>query len=632
MLDALRKGAGTWIAKIFIALLVMSFAVWGVADIFQGFGQNVAAKVGDTEISIYSFDRTYRRDLNNLGRQIGRPLSTTEGAQFGIPQQTLGTLVAEAALNETATGMKLGVSDQKLAALIQADPSFQRAGGGYDRNQLDLVLRNSGMSEDDYVRERRKLAERQLLAEGISGGVAAPSAYLEALHNYQSETRDVNYLLLDVSLLDAITEPDTTALSTYFEEEKQQFRAPEYREITLLELSPEKLARADDISDEDARVEYERDLDRYSKLEQRNVRQMSFPDPEEAALVAQQMTDGASFDDILTERSLGENDVNLGLMAQSDFLDSAIADAAFALDEGDTSGVVDGRFSSVIVNVTKIEPQSTRPFEEVKGEIKTQLAQEQAEREVLDLLDEIEDARAGGALLPEIAQRFHLTTTSPVAFDTTGKDMQGGDADLPEVQGIVRGAFDSDIGIENDPLQLGQRGFLWYEVTKVTPSRDRELDEVRDRVVAAWKTSETERMLSELSSSLIEKANSGTDLETIAGEAGAELKFAAGIARNVASGDINAAAATAAFNGPQGAVFDVAAADDTGRLLIEVDAVNVPAFFAEAQEMQALRQQLSQQMQDSLLNQYVADIEAKVGVEINQSAIALVINPTEHNM
>lgn len=632
MLDALRKGAGTWVAKIFIALLVMSFAVWGVADIFQGFGQNVAAKVGDTEISIYSFDRTYRRDLNNLGRQIGRPLSTTEGAQFGIPQQTLGTLVAEAALNETATGMKLGVSDQKLAALIQADPAFQSSGGGYNRNQLDQVLRNSGMSEDDYVRERRKLAERQLLAEGISGGMAAPSAYLEALHSYQAETRDLNYVLLDASLLEEIADPDTSVLSTYFEDEKEQFRAPEFREITLLELSPEKLARADDISDEDARAEYERDLERYSKPEQREVRQMSFPDPEEAALVAQKITDGASFDDILKERSLGENDVNLGTMSQTDFLDSTIADAAFALAEGETSGVVDGRFSSVILNVTKIEPQSTRPFEEVQTEIKAQLAREQAEREVLDLLDEIEDARAGGALLPEIAQRFHLTTTSPVAFDTTAKDMQGGDADLPEVQGLVRGAFDSDIGIENDPLQLGERGFLWYEVAKVIPSRDTELDEVRDRVIAAWKSSETERMLNELSSSLIDKAKTGTDLETVAREAGTELKFAAGVARNAASGDISAAAATAAFNGPQGSVFDVAAADDTSRLLIEVDAVNTPAFFAEAQEMQALRQQLSQQMQDSLLNQYVADIEAKVGVEINQSAIALVINPTEHNM
>ena len=143
MLDALRKGAGTWVAKIFIALLVLSFGVWGVADVLRnGFGQNVAAKVGGTEISLQDFDRAYRRDLNRFGQQLGRPLSTKEGAQLGIPQQTLGTLIAEAALNENARTMNLGISDEKLSVQIQQDPSF-RSAGSYDPNLLKQILPES---------------------------------------------------------------------------------------------------------------------------------------------------------------------------------------------------------------------------------------------------------------------------------------------------------------------------------------------------------------------------------------------------------------------------------------------------------------------------------------------------------
>ncbi|MEM8703625.1 MAG: SurA N-terminal domain-containing protein, partial [Pseudomonadota bacterium] len=97
MLDSLRKGAGTWIAKLFIALLIFSFAIWGVTDFLQGFGQNTAAKVGETEVSIFEFDRTYRQDLNRLAQQFGRPLTAEEGAALGVPQQALGRLIAEAA-------------------------------------------------------------------------------------------------------------------------------------------------------------------------------------------------------------------------------------------------------------------------------------------------------------------------------------------------------------------------------------------------------------------------------------------------------------------------------------------------------------------------------------------------------
>ncbi|MCV0426092.1 MAG: SurA N-terminal domain-containing protein, partial [Roseibium sp.] len=171
MLDALRKGAGTWIAKLFIALLIFSFAIWGVTDFLQGFGQNTAAKVGTTEVSLLDFDRTYRQDLNRLSQQLGRPLTPSEGAALGIPQQSLGKLIAEAAMNNTAQNLMIGLSDAQLASIIQSDPAFQGFGGSYDRNRLQQVLQANGYREDEYVVQRRLIAERSQLAEGIAGGL-----------------------------------------------------------------------------------------------------------------------------------------------------------------------------------------------------------------------------------------------------------------------------------------------------------------------------------------------------------------------------------------------------------------------------------------------------------------------------
>ena len=363
MLDALRKGAGTWVAKIFIALLVMSFAVWGVADVLKnGFGQNVAAKVGGTEISLTDFDRAYRRDLNRFSQQFGRPLSTKEGAQLGIVQQTLGTLIAEAAMDETAKNLNLGISDEKLASQIQEDPSFKSPGGSYDANLLKQILRNNGMTEDDFVLQRRSLAERQQLAESISGGMVVPTAYIKVLHDYQSETRDVAYLLLEPALLGDIADPDEATLKAYFEKEKAKFKAPEYRKVTLLQLTPDSIARPDDISDEDAQAEYDANKQQYYQPERRKVRQLSFTKPEDAKAAAEKLAGGMSFDDLMTDLNLTDNDVYLGLMAKGDFLDTAIGDAAFSLDEGTVSGIVDGRFSSVILNVLEVQPEKTKPL------------------------------------------------------------------------------------------------------------------------------------------------------------------------------------------------------------------------------------------------------------------------------
>lgn len=623
MLDALRKGAGTWVAKLFIALLVLSFAVWGIADIFRGFGRNVAATVGDTEISVFQFDRAYRRDLDALGRQIGRPLTTTEGAQFGIPQQTLGKLVAEAALDETADSLGLGLSDEELAKLIHSDPALIGPTGTYDRLRLGQLLRSNGISEDEFVLERQAQALRQQIAQGVSGGMSAPAAYLEALHAYQSETRSLDYLRLTAAQLEPIADPDDATLTAYYDEQKDAYRAPEYRKVALLELSPESLARPESVSDEDVSAEYERTKDGYTDPEKRKVLQMTFTSREEAEAAAAKLASGTTFEDLMAERNLSEQDVALGLMARTDFLDAALGDAAFSLTEGETSGLIDGRFAPAILKVTEIAPEHAKAFDDVKDEIRKALATENAEREVLDLMGEVEDARAGGASLAEVAQRFQLSVTTPAAFDATGKDDGDKTVDLPQVEGLVSGAFESDVGVENDPLQLGSRGFLWYEVTEVIPARERELSEVRQRVIDGWKAAQVAARLDELAADVAKRVKDGAAMTAIAEELGLTVQSQEGVSRSASA--LGREAVQAVFSGPVGTVQTVAGENDGERLVLKVTNASVPAFFREADGIAGLETQLTRQLQDSMLNQYVVHIEETAGVKVNQAGIAQVI-------
>ncbi|MEM8703752.1 MAG: peptidyl-prolyl cis-trans isomerase, partial [Pseudomonadota bacterium] len=406
------------------------------------------------------------------------------------------------------------------------------------------------------------------------------------------------------------------------------FRAPEYREIKILSLTPETVARPDDISEEDARYEYEQRAERYYQPERRKVRQMSFPSSEAAREAAAELEGGKTFEDLMNERGLSNNDVALGTMAKDDFLDETLGDTAFSLEEGETSGAVEGRFSTVILNVEELLPESTRPYEEVKDEIIRDLAAEQAEREILDLLDEVEDARAGGALLDEIGERFSLPVETPTAFDQTGKSISGGNVELPEAEGLLAAVFESDVGLENDVLTFGDQGFLWYEVDNVIPERDQSLDEVRDVVIAAWKADQSRSRLSEKAEQIQARLEGGTPLETLAGEAELEVKRAENLARNAPSGDFGPEAMTAVFGGPVG-TSAVAASADGQQIVFKVAEVAVPDFDAASSANAALNQQLSQQISDSLLGQFITDRQNEAGVEVNEVGIsqAIGLNP-----
>ncbi|GAA0770831.1 peptidylprolyl isomerase [Roseibium denhamense] len=631
MLDALRKGAGTWIAKLFIALLIFSFAIWGVTDFLQGFGQNTAAKVGEAEVSMLAFERTYRQDMNRIGQQLGRPLTPDEGTQLGIPQQALGRLVAEAAMDNAALGLQLAISDERLAGIIQSDPAFRGLNGRYDRNRLQQVLQANMYREDEYVLERRRVAERSQLAEALSGGITAPQAYVELVDTFQSEARDIDYLELTRTDIGEIEDPSESVLATYFEDNNAQFRAPEYREIAFISMTPTSLARPGDIHEDDARAEYESRAEEFAEPERREIRQMTFQSEEEAAKVADELSGGKSFDDVMTERNLTANDVSLGTMARADFLDEALGDAAFALEEGESSGAIDGRFSTAIVNVKEILLARTTPFEEVKDQIVRDLAREQAEREILDIYDEVEDARAGGALLAEVSERFSLPLETTEPFDAAGSSMTETTVTLPDADGLLAGVFDSDIGIENDVLELNEEGFLWYEVTKVTPARDRELDEVRASVIEAWKEEELASRLSSKAADLLATAEGGTPLEDIASQEGLEVQTASGLTRNGNPSEIGREALQSAFGGPIGTTAVSDNADGTGRIVLKVTGVTVPQFDPATQQATAASDQLSQQIRDSLVGLYITEQEKLAGVEINQVGVAQVMGLSQQN-
>lgn len=379
-----------------VGFLVISFAIWGIGDIFRGFGRSTVAKIGRTEVTIEQFRTLYNERLQQFSRQLGRPISMEQARAMGLDRTVIGQLVSETLLDEAVRKLGLNISDADVVKEITNDPTFRGPTGQFDHFRFEQLIRNAGYTEARYVAEQRRHLLRRQIATTVTFGSNAPKALIDAANRYQNEQRSIEYVLLDRALAGDVPAPTPEVLAKYFEERKNLFRAPEYRKLALVSLIPAEQAQWIEISDADLHRAYEERRARYVTPERRHIEQIAFPSMEAAEQASQRIAQGTSYEEIAKELGKTEKDIDLGTVTKTGMIDRAVADGAFALEEGAVSAPIQGRFGPVLVRVLKIEPEQVRSFEDVANELKQELATSRAKAEVLKLYDQIEDARAEG--------------------------------------------------------------------------------------------------------------------------------------------------------------------------------------------------------------------------------------------
>jgi peptidyl-prolyl cis-trans isomerase D len=602
--------------------LIVSFGVWGIADIFRGFGQSTLATIGHTEISINEFRQLYNDRLQQLSRQFGRPLTPDQARAFGLDRQMLQQTIAEAALDEEARRLGLGQSDAETMRVIFGDPNFKGTNGAFDPARFQATIRQFGFSEQRYIADQRKVSLRRQIASSISAGLEPPKVLIEALSRYQNEQRGIEYVKLDAAQAGTIEPPSPEALAAYFDDHKTQFRAPEYRKIAFVPVTPEEIGKWTDVSDDDARKLYELRRDKLGTPEKREVSQIVFPNEEEATAARGRITAGLSFDDLAKERNLKPTDVELGTIPKSAIIDATVANVAFSLPAGEVSQPVKGQFGVALLKVGKIEPAVQPAYESVATGLKKELATERARKSVADLRDKMEDERGGGASVVEAAKKLGLAPVTVDAVDRSGRLPSGQLAtDIPHGLDVVTQAFNSDVGVDNDPISF-QGGYVWYDVLGITPSRERSLDEVKDQVEAKWREDQIANRLKTKANEMVQKLDQGSKLADEAASDGLKVETAAGLKRDASPPGLPAGAIVAAFRTAKDGVGQAAGAGAGGQIVFRVTDITVPPVDFASEDVKKLKQSLERSLTDEQLAEYVTKIESDIGTSINQDAFA----------
>jgi peptidyl-prolyl cis-trans isomerase D len=624
----MRKASSNWLGKIIMAavmgVLIISFGVWGIADIFRGFGQSTLATVGHTEISITDFRQLYTEKLQQIGRQFGRPLTPDQARAFGLDRQLLQQTIAEAALDEEARRLGLAQSDAETMRMIFSDPNFKGVNGAFDPARFQATIRQFGYSEQRYVADQRRVSLRRQIAGTISAGLEPPKVLIEALSRFQNEQRSIEYVKFDAAQAGPIDPPSPETLAGYFDDHKTQFRAPEYRKISFVAITPEDIGKWSEVSDEDAKKLFEQRRDRLGTPEQRQLSQIVFPNAEEALTARNRIAAGMSFEDLAKERGLNPSDVDLGMVAKSAVIDPAIADAAFALPSGEVSQPVQGKFGVALVKVGKIEPGVEPSYEALAANLKKEIATERARTKAAELRDKMEDERGGGAGVIEAAQKLGLAAVTIDAVDRSGRT-PGGQLvnNIPRGLDVVSQAFNSDVGVDNDPISFNG-GYVWYDVLGITPSRERNLDEVKDQVEARWRDDQIASKLRTKATEMVQKLEQGGNLADEAASVGTKVETASGFRRDASPPGVPASAVTAAFRTAKDGVGQTAGTGNGEWIVFRVTDISVPPVDLASDDMKKLKETLERGLTDEQVGQYVTKLEADIGTSINQAAFAQV--------
>ena len=619
MLDALRRGAQTPVAKLLFGILCVSFGIWGVADVFRGWGQGSVAKVGGTEITAEEFRRSYQDELDRISRQTKQRLSAEQGHTFGLDRQVLAQMIAGAAIEAHANQLGLAISDKTLAKGIQSDPNFQ-TDGKFNRQGFEGLLQQIGLTEQGFLNLRRKDELRGAIVGAFIKGQTVPKPVLDLIHAYNQEKRVIEWIKIDPEAV-TVAEPDEATLKKRYEDDKAKYMTPEYRKLQVLMLTADDLKKNIDISDDEIAKAYDDDKDSYNTPEQRRVQQIAFKDRATAEVALKALRDGTkTFADVAKEAGAKDTDVDLGPITKKALIDPKVADVAFSLEKDKYSDVIDGRFATVIVRVTQIEPGTTRTLADVKDQVRDKLAADKAHNDLQNKRDEVEDARLAGKTLKEVADQLKLSFKEIPATDATGLAPDGKPVlETPDVRKIVARAFAPDSN-DDSPVDLSNDGYAWVNVLSTEAPKQKTYDEVKDEVQKDYMSSEHHRLIDELAKKMVDKVNAGEPMASLEAETKNKVEKTEPITRKTIPQSITQAMVTQAFGLSKDKAGHGPSSDNTTEIVFRVADI-IPAAAPSLTETDELTRQLQDELANQTLTEYTEALKKRYGTSVNQAEL-----------
>ncbi len=628
MLTALRNKTSSWIAKVILILLVASFAIWGIGDIFYGNpSEATVATVGDSEISSGELNNAFNRSLDNLQRQFGGQLTREQAIGIGLLQQTLQEQVGQRLMAIEARDLGITVDDETLRRLITENPAFQTA-GSFDRLRFNQLLRTTGLGEEAYLETLRQELSRNALTGGVAAGAAVPDVMAETIYRFRNEERRGRFFkITDADITDLGT-PDDEALKAIYEEDEARFTAPEYRALTFVTLEPADLLDEVEIADEDIQAAYDDRSARYFSPEERSVEQLLTQDEEIADKAKALVEEGKTFAEVADElKDDGVSLTDLGSVTEAG-MPAGLGNDAFAVNEGEVTAPIKSPFGYHLFKINTVEPEQVTPLDDVRDGIREELALIEAEDRLPDLATQLDDELAAGGTVAEAAEAIGLRARTVEAVDRRGFSQSDEVVeDLAGWPNLIRTAFEAE---KDEPSLLEETdngNYYVVQVDEIVDERLKELDEVREDVVALFEDQQRRNGAKERAEALLTKLQETASLDTLAANDGISIEEIPPLKRSSdgAEHGLNSAAVQALFETDAGKIVSSVVEVEDGVLVLANEEVLEKRRSDDQGGFDQMKAELQRQMRADVLDQYGNGLRDTHPIEIDDGALVRLI-------
>lgn len=483
MLDLLRRNASGPFGLTLIILLVLAFSVWGIGDIFRNYDVGTLARIGDREVDSQEFLFRYNREINRISNELERFVSTEEARDSGIDIQILTNLLVEKTLNSSADKMKLRPSDNSLTERLKNTNSFRNAFNQFDKNVFNQVLRQNGITEDLFFSmERDSIAQAQIY-RALFENLNISKEFSNLIHRFQNEDRSVEYLVLNTNTENVDSyEINNQELLNYYNNNKDNYKSESKRDFTLLTLLKSEISSLIEVQEDIIKEIYENNVSDYETPEKRTYYVIPFNSSEEVNLALSNFKENTDINNIIVSRGLSLEDVLQSSLSLEEGLNDAISNKAFEVDKNILAGPVQGPFGPTLIYVTKIESSLKKTFLEVKEKIEQDYKSEETQDKIYEIYNIIEDQRAAGLTFEEIALENNLKLSQYSSVNNNGSNFSNSNIGLTLRNSIIETIFDSDIGLEMDPLEDQNGNVVFIRVDNIDEERLLNFDNVQKEV------------------------------------------------------------------------------------------------------------------------------------------------------
>ena len=482
MLDLLRKNATGPLGIALIILLVFAFSIWGVGDIFRGYNANILAKIGNRELNAQNYLFNFNREVNRISNQLERIVTTEEAINSGLHYQILDRSLVELSANAASDEIGLIASDDAIKKRILSTNAFKNAFNQFDRNIFEQIIRQNGLTEDSFLVLERDAHVLSQLFKSVFKDINPPSALNDLLFRYQFERRNVDYIIISPDEISQEDEVDKNEIEIFYNENINLYKTEETRDFSVISLNVSTLSKLENVSDEEINIFYEDNKYNYYEPEKRSYYLIPYFSNEDAIKALENYSSNGDIEKILIDRNLNINDVDQGLITFDDGISESVSETAFNASLNQLSGPTESPFGPSLIYVNEIISEKEIKIEEIKDQIIIDIQKDKAKDKVYSLYGEIEDLRAEGKTLEEIAEEKSLSIESFQNINDVGQRIDGSIIKNPSLEELINLIFLNDVDEDLEPYEDSEGNLNFFRIDNINYSQQIPINEAMENI------------------------------------------------------------------------------------------------------------------------------------------------------